>query len=327
MAGPLRTVGNGVVDANGSPLLLRGIQRIGLQSPGTWPAITDAEIGHAQAWGANIIRLPLSEAFSNPQCPTQYRPDYFDAVDAAVNSVTSRGMVALLELSYVTRVPCGQPDRWDMADRPVSIPFWRTVATRYGANPLVAFDLFNEPHGISDDQWRNGGEVVDWSPAGSTRWTAAGMQELYNAVRSTGAANLITISGNDWSASPHPILTGNAVTGSNFVYGLHAYTCPEPEDRQWCTSNPGNDHARIDPAWTRVGAHSPVMITEFGWPDPSDGAYNASVINAARAQNWGWIAFAWTGKANDVFGLVADLNTYSPTASGAPVVAALRSPR
>jgi hypothetical protein len=112
------------------------------------------------------------------------------------------------------------------------------------------------------------------------------------------------------------------------VYAVHAYTCSEPQNARWCTSNPRNQRQQIDARWIGVADHHPVTITEFGWPDPSNGEYNASVIRFAQAQNppWGWVAFAWDGSNKSEFGLVADLTTYAPTPSGAPVRAALGSP-
>jgi endoglucanase len=324
---PLRTAGNRIVDAGGQPVVLRGIQRVAMQIPGKWPAITDREIAHAQEWGANVIRLPLGEAYIDPQCSNQYVADYFDTLDSVVQSITSRGMVALLDLAFVTRTPCGESWRWRMADTG-SIAFWRTMADRYKSNALVAFDLYNEPFDITDDQWRSGGQVADWTITGSVRWTAVGMQTLYDTVRSTGATNLVMISGNGYASDPSPIVNGNGVGGFNIVYAAHAYTCPKPETAQWCTANPNNAHVHMDPAWVDLATRTPVMITEFGWPNANEGAYNASVIGFAQSQSpvLGWIAYAWDGTTKGAYGLVANLNSYAPTPSGAPVKAALQTP-
>jgi hypothetical protein len=236
-------------------------------------------------------------------------------------------MVAILELAFVTRTPCGDSFRWKMADTG-SIPFWHTVAERYKANPLVAFDLYNEPNHITDDQWRNGGQIVDWDSTPPVQWTAAGMQQLYDAVRSTGAANLVTITGNAYGGTPSPILTDGPIRGTDIMYAAHAYTCPDTGSAALCTSVPANRQVSLEPQWQAAARRYPVMITEFGWPDESDGAYNASVIRFAQAQNppWGWVAFGWDGTTSSPFGLVADLSTYAPTPSGRPVVTALAAP-
>jgi endoglucanase len=328
LQGPLSTQGNRILDAGGHPIVLRGVNRIGLQTPGGSPAITDAEIAHANAWGANIVRVLVGEASTDTQCPGQFMPNYFDDVDAVVHSLTSRGMVALLDLHTVTRVPCGASDAWRMADAPGSINFWTKVASRYKGNSLVAFDLYNEPNNITADQWRNGGVLVDkqfLQPP--VQWTAAGMQQMYDAVRSTGATNLVMVSGNGWGGDPSAILAGYAISGTNVVYAAHSYTCSHNNEPA-CTANPANKKVAIASLWATVAEQYPVMITEFGWPDPNDGSYNASVIRYAQSQNppWGWIAFAWDGTQNNGFVLVRDLATYEPDPAGAPVKAALQAP-
>jgi len=321
--GPLSTSGNQVFDANGLPVVLRGINRAGLANPYGDVPITDAEIGHAMDWGANVVRLSVAEAYTNAGC-SNYLPNYLSEIDAAVQSVTGRGMVALIDLNAVTRVPCGQSGAWRMADAG-SIDFWKTVAGRYKSNPLVAFDLYNEPNNITNDQWRNGGVLIDYrlmQPA--VTWTAAGMQQMLDAVRSTGASNLVTVSGNSWAGDPSPILDGHALTGTNIVYAIHAYTCPHDGDTT-CMSKPANQTQHIDPRWLDVAATYPVMITEFGWPSPWNGTYNDSVIQFAKSQSpqWGWAAFTWDGTQNGGFGLVGNLQTYDPTPAGQPVKAAL----
>ena len=73
-----------------------------------------------------------------------------------------------------------------MADEAQSPTFWSQVAAHYGNpkspeyNPLVAFDLYNEPEGISQSIWLNGGETTDTYTGVS--YDAAGMQQLYNSV-------------------------------------------------------------------------------------------------------------------------------------------------
>jgi aryl-phospho-beta-D-glucosidase BglC (GH1 family) len=321
--GPLHTSGNLVLDANGRPVVLRGVNRSGLSDPYRNVSITDGEISQARAWGANVVRVPIAEAFIDPNC-SQYMPTYLGMLDAAVQSITSRGMVALIDLHAVTRTPCGQSGTWRMADVG-SIAFWKTIAGRYMTNPLVAFDLYNEPNNITSDQWLNGGVLVDYKvlqPA--VTWTAAGMQQMLDAIRSTGAANLVTVSGNTYAGDPTPILDGHALAGANIVYALHAYTCPNNSDPS-CISKPQNQTQHIDPRWTQVAATYPVMITEFGWPSPWNGTYNDSVIRFAQSQTptLGWIAFTWDGTKNGSFGLVGNLQTYDPTPAGVPVKAAL----
>lgn len=86
-----------------------------------------------------------------------------------------------------------------MADYPGSTEFWSQVAARFANNPLAAFDLYNEPHDISNQVWLNGGTVPTYS---IFPYQTTGMQQLYDAVRATGARNLVLVSGNNWANTP-----------------------------------------------------------------------------------------------------------------------------
>src|SRR5947199_111790 len=112
-----------------------------------------------------------------------FDPSYASKVDNAVSWITGRGMVALLDLHYNPIVPCGHVGLHEMADAPNSINFWEQVAARYKSNPLVAFDLYNEPNNIPDSVWLNGGQASE----GRTVFNAAGMQQMYDAIRGQGA--------------------------------------------------------------------------------------------------------------------------------------------
>ncbi len=81
-----------------------------------------------------------------------------------------------------------------MADEAYAPQFWAQLAARYKNNALVAFDLYNEPHDITDQVWNGGGTAT----YNGISFQAAGMQQLYNTIRSQGANNLIFISGNNW---------------------------------------------------------------------------------------------------------------------------------
>jgi len=87
------------------------------------------------------------------------------------------------------------------------VAFWKDAATRYKNNPTVLFELFNEPHGISWEVWRNGGSLkndkhTDVNPTENQEKNAddmsVGVQSLVDAVRSTGAKNIVITGGLDW---------------------------------------------------------------------------------------------------------------------------------
>jgi hypothetical protein len=314
--GPLTTRGNQILDGDGNPITLRGLQRFGLEGGTQNPLPTEAEISQLSLWGANEVRISLGEQkWLATSC--DYQRDYPQTVDQVVDWVTSRGMVALINLHFATVGHCGDATLTPMADSPGAITFWQQVASRYKDNDLVAFDLFNEPFGISDATWLTGG-TFDFQ--GKTV-PAAGMQQLYQTVRGTGADNLVVISGVKNALLPPPAF----VEGTNIVYGEHVYTCPNAPPPSCTEPDPYNPSGWMN-RWDRISQTYPVMVSEFGWPNGDSGVYNANVIAQAERKHRSWSGFAWDGGTGGLFTLVqahpaSDGTTIEPNASGMALVA------
>jgi hypothetical protein len=314
---PLTTSGATVLDGLDRPVHLHGVQLGGMASPQWTPGtVSTTEIDVAHSWGANFVRLPLLE---NAVVPGDclYDPGYLPEVDRIVHDVTSLGMLVSIDLHLSAVTPCGSYGKQDLPDSK-GVRFWQIVAARYRTNPLVAFDLFNEPHSVSDVVWRDGGVVT----SGGMRYVAVGMQRLYGAVRSTGAGNLVFVSGNRWATSyPTTALSG----ATNVVWGVHAYTCPSKTVAQGgkCTPGPAGvtDPSGILGRFAAVH-DAPVMVTEFGYPDPSLEDYVAHTDAFARSHGWvGWNAFVMDGGKTSAFRLVRDTSpTWNPEASGMAVL-------
>ncbi len=329
VVGPLSTSGNQIIQANGQPVTLRGVVMPGLEVNPTMSGtgVNEQAVIEAKEWGANFVRVPLSEDYwLSSNC--DYSSTYEATVDQVVNWITSLGMVALLDLHTNSLSSCdaGTPSQHNMADEAQSPTFWSQVAARYGNpgspeySPLVAFDLYNEPHNISDSIWLNGGETTDYYAGIS--YDAAGMQQLYDTVRAAGSDNLTFISGLNWANTPPTTL----VAGSNIVYAVHYYTCPGGALSS-CTNPDPYDPTPVLSQWTGLGATEPVVVTEFGWPSQSSGTYDSNVIAYATEQGWGWSAFAWEDFQHptewDVNGAFLSDGTAEPAPSGMPVLIAL----
>jgi hypothetical protein len=312
VAGPLHTAGNQVYDGHGVPIRLRGFVRWGMQTGPVAPTVTPDDIAHAKAWGANIIRLPLgSQLWLSGNCHTD--PNYISKVDYAVDTITGMGMYVLLDLHWnMVTYPCGPAQPYPMADSAGGIPFWTQVANRYKDNPRVGFDLYNEPHNINNSVYLNGGTVT-WK---SQTYHATGMQAMYNAVRSTGAQNLVFVTGQVWGNNFPPL-----ISGFNIVYSVHAYTCPGSPPPKCTNTNP-YDGSQFLKNWVTPGKTHPVFVGEFGWPQDGSGRYNGSVIAFAEQQHWGWSDFTWGNNTRSRFTLIREGagTAYEPAPSGMPAL-------
>ena len=324
VAGPLHTSGTRILDPSGNPVVPRGIDYTGLESSASPADLNQQTFASLHSWGATLVRISLNEdLWLSTSCA--YDPRYQQAVAQAVQWATSLGMVALLDLHLSNPADIGATSSCPaqvpqiMADAPGSDAFWTAVAKQYRSNPLVAFDLFNEPHWITGSVWRNGGKVSGFA--------AQGMQQLYNDVRKAGARNLVFAEGFDWADTPP---AAYMLTGYNIVYDAHDYTCPNYAPPQ-CSYN-GNPY---DPGpglapWVTFQAQQqvPVFVGEFGWPSTYDGTYNQNVVTDADSHGWGWVAWEYGGTVGRAFDLVATLpssGTMEPSPSGMPILADLAS--
>lgn len=309
--GPLSVVGNRIVDAAGHDVILRGVDLTQLLGAATAGDVTEQELEGIRAWGANLVRVSVGEQLLLPGA-CQYEASYATDLQQVVQQITRLGMVALIDLHESEPVGCLGAGNQDMADNPGSVTFWQDVATMFAGNPLVAFDLYNEPHDISNAVWLDGGTATDWLP-----YRAAGMQQLYDAVRSTGATNLVVVSGNNWANDVPPTL----LTGSDIVYSVHAYTCPTVAPPACHTPNPYDPAPILEP-WVALGKQVPVLIGEFGWPSGTNGTYNQAVVDFARTQGWGWNAYSWNRGTFGLLGSAAG-SVSEPDPAGMPLLASL----
>ena len=89
-------------------------------------------------------------------------------------------------------------------------------------DPNTIIGLQSEPHGIGWACWRNGGSSC------SVGYAALGMQGALDAVRSTGATNVVTASGIDWANNISQWLTyrpadpAGQLMAETHVYGNNA---------------------------------------------------------------------------------------------------------
>lgn len=363
LALPLSAQGNRIVDAKGATVVLRGVQRDGTQGgPGTSPApVSSTELGwigyqQPTSWHATLVRVPLGSAQWTGACPNlaSNPAAYRAAIDTEVQSLTSQGIVALIDL-HASTAGCTSIARHAMPDGPVSQQFWSDMATHYKDNLLVAFELYNEPHFITDAIWLSGGSGVQDCDTTSTsrgttaqklqaqslltacqasavKYTAVGMQQLYDIVTTKAPRHLVVVDGVGWASTPSTKPVNG--WGGNLVNGLHPYTCPSPGAACQTTSKAVANLQLLE-NWLDVADSAPVLVTEMGWPvykaDGSgsyvDGSgYYRQTLDflQSRSPQWGFVAFAFDGTSTGAFTLITSTSSYAPNSTGQPVYDLLR---
>lgn len=301
--GGYHVVGNQILDASGQVHHFHGVSRPSMEWNRRGESIAEYDFQLIKSWGANVVRLPLDQAYWLND------PDYKEYVRTYVDIIHDYGMDVILDLhhSQGSNLQATEGEQQRMADAN-SIVFWSEVAAAYKDDPHAVFELYNEPHDVSWDVWLNGGSAGGFE--------VAGMKQLYDAVRATGAENLVIVGGLDFAYDLKGLPQYAIPDGVNVAYASHPY--------DFNTKMPGS----WDQDWGFLAATHPIVVTEFGRhprsPVACDPAYPQQLIDYANAKGIGWIAWAWYTGGCTFPSLIEDYDG-TPTDTGAMVKTELQA--
>ncbi len=173
------------------------------------------EVDYFMSKGMTIIRLPFrwerlqKEQFAEFDAAEQRR------MDAIVNYATGKGAYVLIDPHNFARY---YKNIIGESSVPVAAftDFWSRLAGHYRANERVIFGLMNEPNTMRTELWLDDANAA------------------IQAIRDTGAANLILVPGNAWSGAANWGLdwygTPSAIamlrikdSGNNYAFEAHQY--------------------------------------------------------------------------------------------------------
>jgi hypothetical protein len=249
----LRVQGNRLVDPSGKEVWLQGLNAGNLETlPHDKQVIKSVVVG-IDEWKSNAIRLPVKEEFWFGRGDSQKDggQGYRDTVDMIVTLAANRGAYLIIDL-HRFRAPKAE-----------HVEFWKDAAARYKNHPAVLFDLFNEPHGISWQVWREGGWVGEKKGTDESAFLteeekkknqgfeSVGMQALIDAVRSTGAKNIVIAGGLGWAGDLSGVVNGYELKdpeGNGVMYSWHQY----------------NWHKGWDKTVLPIAALHPILVGEVG---------------------------------------------------------------
>jgi hypothetical protein len=294
------TQGNQIFDASGNVHRFKGLARPTFEFDASGQGFSREDVKRMRATGANVVRYALNEGFWLSTHPS-FNPNYQAYIDRAVQWTLQAGMDVIIDLHWSGNPPNQQvmPDR-------NSITFWQQVAQKYKNDGRVIFELYNEPHPGTATVWRNG-----------DGGDAAGMQQLYDAVRGTGANNLVLAGGMDFAYNLEMVLPAMQLTGTNIAYVTHPYKFKTPPPPQ---------------GYDGVTATFPVVATEFGDADisgigPKDcgtGPYTSNIADFDRL-GVSWTAWAWVADPKEcAFPTLIQRYDGTPTPPGQVVFDAMK---
>jgi len=290
---PLHVQGNKLVNASGQTVVLHGVNHSGTEyacvqgwGMGDGPTYDQSVVTAIKSWRTNAVRVPLNEDcwLAINGVPAAYSgATYQQFIKNWVALLNNNGIYAILELKWTA--PGGTPatGQVPMPDIDHSPTFWSQVANAYKGNNAVIFELFNEP--FPDNQQNSTAAWTCWRDGGTcsgVSFQAAGMQSLVNAVRGTGATNVVALGG---------------VSYANALYQWLAYKPNDPLNNMaavWHVYNFNicNTVSCYNANAGPVLAQVPVIVTETG-ADTCDATWWNTYLSWLDTSGVSYLAWVW----------------------------------
>jgi hypothetical protein len=291
----LRVRGHELVDGPGAGhvVQLRGINRSGLEyacihgwgffeSP--HPARIDdpAMIAAMNSWDINVVRVPLNEdCWLGLATPPEFGGVAYQRIaQQYVRALNAAHLYVILDLHLAAPGSRRSTAIDPMPDGDHAPAFWRSVARTFRHNHALIFDLYNEPHDVGWQCWLAGCAI-----AADGGYQAAGMQQLVDAVRSTGATQPLLLGGTRWALD---------------LSGWLAHAPRDPRHQLLASDHTYGGLAPCDAgcraAIAATDRRVPVLFGELGETDCAH-AYVDSMMGFADSLGIGYLGWAWDAVA------------------------------
>jgi hypothetical protein len=139
----------------------------------------EAELATAKAdFGIDTVRFQVSQPAIDPEGEI-YDSDYVKDVEKAVRTARCRGFVVIL--SPTAQSNSGLENQPTLPTE-ATVRVWQSLAPRFRDDKGVMFEIFNEPHFVTQVEYKK-----RWSD-----WLAS-YQGVIDAIRKTGSKNVVLI--------------------------------------------------------------------------------------------------------------------------------------
>ncbi|MBM3283580.1 twin-arginine translocation signal domain-containing protein [Candidatus Gottesmanbacteria bacterium] len=210
----------------GGPVLLKGVNMTTFDW--SWNPTVDTKklIMKAKSWGANFVRLGI-DVVTTPQL-------FMSNLDEVVDWCDAQGIYVYLNPFRIENYPGSQQP--DLPNEQV-LTFMRDVAARYKNKTNIIYGLYNEPGGVTWEEW--------WP------WAI----NISTAIRGSNPKAILAVPGTAWSRDFRYLQT-HPFPFDNVIYDVHDYSWPGQDIRPWWT-------------WM-VQNHLPIIVGEFGGGQPGN---------------------------------------------------------
>jgi endoglucanase len=297
--------GNHLVDQDGHTVVLRGVDTSGTEyacvsehSIFDGPEEASASsIAAMRSWGFNAARVQLNESCwlgIQGVNPAYSGASYRRAIEQYVDTLNAAGMYVIIDMHFSSKGGSKRATgQVPMPDERYAPTFWKSVATAFANKPAVILDLFNEPYpNHNTDSAASWKCVLDGSAGGTCKgvtYKAAGMQQLLDAVRASGATNVVMVGGPQYAGDLDDWLQYEPVDPlGQLAASIHIYwnTPSDPDYSPCYRSSCWND------VLVPLSAHVPIVVGEFGELDCGDTLY-LPFLDFADRYGISYLGWAW----------------------------------
>jgi endoglucanase len=302
------TSGNQILDSDGNPVRIAGINWYGFETPdevahGLWAQDYHTIINDIKSLGYNTIRIPFSNqmvedpivpqnlSFYNNSGPINTDLEGLNALADLQKIVTYAGQVGLKVILDDHRSEAGESAEanglWYTSTYTSQdwVNDWVKLATMFAGDPtVVGFDLRNEPHTPAGDSYAQG---ATWGTGDTSTDVRLAYEQAGNAIlavdpdalifcegisenpASSGSYNSTWWGGDLAEAGQYPVVLSSP---GHVVYSAHDYG-PDLFQQTWFNSS--TTPASLDAVWNQNWGYlyadgtAPVWVGEFGTDNSS----------------------------------------------------------
>lgn len=330
---PLSTQGRQIIDANGQPITLKGVNWFGFEVDtnvvhGLWARDYKSMITQIKAQGFNSIRLPYS--IQSMRAGSTNSINYslganselqsltpLQTMDKVIQAAAAEGLLVLLDNHRNSSYSI--PELWygDGYTEQDWVDTVKAMAERYKNQPnVIGMDLKNEPHGAA--RWGNGDTATDWRLAAERAGNAIQVIAPHWLIVVEGVEGPVIgqqLSGHWWggnleAAGAFPVRLN---VPNKLVYSVHEYG-DGVANVPWF-----NDPAfpnNLDNRW-QLGFFylmqqniAPVLVGEFGGRDVGtsgkEGIWQNKFVDYLRDNNISFMYWSWNPNSGDTGGILQD---------------------
>lgn len=262
--GQLSVRGAELVGASGAPVVLRG-QAFGWDN--WWPQYYNADVVRwlRDDWCVDVVRpaMGIEPAGAYLSNPTPSKERIVTVVEAAIDA----GVYVIID--------------WHAHNlhQAEAVAFFTEMAERYGKQPHVIYEIFNEPE--KDETWE---QVKDYATA------------VIGAIRKHDPDNIVIVGSPEWDQRIDTVAADPLKGQTNVMYSVHFYAGTH---HQWL-----RDRTRA-----AISAGIPVFVTESSGAEASGQGANNYVewkawIDFMENSRVSWLNYSVSDKAGETISVL-----------------------